>query len=183
MYQFEALPGKEKIEDPEFKEALDSIVREARCVLTIGWHDGSGYDLYRWLVENGKRVILIEAFWGNVEKFGCDGVEKIHGDCRDFQSLVGKESRDCVIWQDGPEHMDADQAVRLLKDFQREFKSIIISTPNGEYPQGVMDGNNWEVHRSTWFEANYRALGFQVLAYEAGLIGYWREPEFIGSNE
>ena len=60
-----------------------------------------------------------------------------------------------------------------MKNF---YKAIIIATPNGEFPQESMYGNQAENHLSTWTEKDYEELGF-TYAYSDNnpgfLIGYW----------
>ena len=186
-YQFlgEKIDGEtmasEKIDNQPFKLRLDLVVVEARRVIVVGWKPETGYPFFRWLAKEGKDIILVEAFQHNVESFdeylgGRHRVaHKMHMDVRDLLSAVPIEARDCLVWQDGPEHIEMNQAVQLLRQFQESFNSIIIATPNGPYNQGILDGNVWEIHRSTWYAETYKELGFEVADYEAGLIGYWRQ--------
>lgn len=174
MYHFEATPGKERIDDPGFKARIDAVVRDAETVLNIGWREDTGYDLFSWLLEHGKRVVLVEAWPNNFECFNCPGVVKICGDIGVVEPLLSDDALEVVLWQDGPEHMEMAQAKTLIRRIQGRARSMVLATPNGEQGQNALDGNEWEIHHSTWTIDSYQELGFDVLPYESGLIGYWR---------
>jgi len=175
MYHFEALPGKEKIDDPGFKARIDAIVRDARTVLSVGWRQDAGYDLFNWLMAHGKEAILVEAWAGNFDGFNCPGVVKIHGDIEAVEPLLSVKALGVVLWQDGPEHMEMDRAQALIRKLQQRAGAIILATPNGEQGQDALDGNEWERHRSAWYIETYQELSFTAQVYESGLIGFWRK--------
>ena len=91
--------------------------------------------------------------------------------------LVPPWMRDCVVWQDGPEHLATVAGVRLVRSWQlMGFKSIVLSTPDGWLEQGPLDGNEFERHVGAWTKETYEQLNFDVRSYSAGLIGVWRKP-------
>lgn len=167
--------------EPEFKKKLDAAVAQARSVVYVGWRpDDSGYKFFDWLKSQGERLtILVEAWAQNVAAFKPPyrTCFKVRGDILIFDQLVPDWARDCLVWQDGPEHLANSAAVPLIKRMQRSFNSIVLATPDGPLPQGPVNGNPYERHVGAWTKELYRELGFEVVSYSAGLIGLWqRQP-------
>jgi len=181
VYHFMALPGKERIADLDFKERIDSLVINAGTVLSIGWREDAGMDMFIWLLEHGKRLILVEVWPDNFFTFNesenSNAAIVIRGDIETVEPLLSDQALECVHWSSGPEHMEMSRSKALIRRMQARAKSIIISTPNGEYKQDALYGNHWEEHVSTWTTEDYRELGFSFAPYEGGegdtLIGYW----------
>lgn len=166
---------------PEFKRALDGCVEGAKAVVYIGWrpHD-SGYKFFDWLGVKSfcPLTLLVEAYEPNVKAFKepYRNCFKICARAVSLFDLVPPWMRDCIVWQDGPEHMDNDAAEGLIKSWQMHgFKSIVLSTPDGWLDQGPIDGNEYERHLGIWTKETYRSLNFAVENYSAGLIGYWNK--------
>ena len=87
---------------------------------------------------------------------------------------------DLVIWQDGPEHMTMSDAQETIDRLKLLANKIIISTPKGEYVQGEMYGNKYEMHLSIWELEDYNKIGFTAKPYRTrggtmGIIGYWEK--------
>jgi hypothetical protein len=94
-------------------------------------------------------------------------------------SLGRLRETDLLVWQHGPEHIQMEPAVYLLADLQRACpRAIVLEAPEGSYPQGELDNNPYEVHRSTWTAELFQRLGFQTALSPEGAftIAVWR-PE------
>jgi 2-polyprenyl-3-methyl-5-hydroxy-6-metoxy-1,4-benzoquinol methylase len=75
---------------------------------------------------------------------------------------------DWVVLLDVIEHLPKEQGLEILalaKDWSK--KGVILSTPNGFYQQGELDGNPNQAHLSGWDLAELENLGFEVF----GLAG------------
>ena len=153
---------------------IDGVIRDARTILSVGWRQDAGYDLFNWLVEHGKQAVMVEAHPGNFDGFNCPGVVKIHGDIEAVEPLLSAKALEVICWQDGPEHMEMNRAQALIRRLQERAGAIVLATPNGEHGQDALDGNEWERHRSAWYIDSYQELGFAAQIYEAGLIGFWQ---------
>jgi len=57
---------------------------------------------------------------------------------------------DVVILGDVIEHMDKRDAARVWRAALEHSDWVILSIPLGEFPQGALDSNPFEIHRSTW---------------------------------
>lgn len=89
--------------------------------------------------------------------------------CGDISSLCFPErSFDAVVLLEVIEHLPHHDGERLLENAFRWARSkVIVSTPNGFWPQGPLGGNELQRHLSGWTLAELRARGMRVV----GLAG------------
>lgn len=74
------------------------------------------------------------------------------------------DSFDCVVAFDLIEHLEKPEGLRLLDAMERiASKKVIVFTPNGFLPQGALDGNEQQIHRSGWSVSEMRSLNYRVL--------------------
>jgi hypothetical protein len=181
-YKFEASAFTnvgEKLENSEFKTEIDNIVKDSRHVTSVGWRPDTGYDLYDYLTNNTETITVVEIFGPNLANFNMSryrNINLVNDDIRNFEKFLSQKQRDCIIWQDGPEHLQMEDSIDIIKKFQKSFNSIIIATPNGVFEQDAMYGNEAERHLSSWYKKDYEELDFKVS--EIGgmfLIGYWKK--------
>lgn len=57
---------------------------------------------------------------------------------------------DLVIIGDCLEHIPKDEAIYHMSRLKAWASAILVSVPLGNSPQGEVDGNWFEIHRSTW---------------------------------
>jgi len=92
--------------------------------------------------------------------------EKIHnayvqGDVR-FLPFADR-SFDSVICLEVLEHLERADGELLLKELERvAAKQVIISTPVGNYKQGVFDGNPLQEHKYIWNPIEMKEKGYSV---------------------
>lgn len=65
------------------------------------------------------------------------------------------------------EHFSKNEGKVYLTQLKRLSEKIVVSTPFGFYPQGIVDGNEFQVHKSAWQERDFREVGYGV--YVTGL--------------
>jgi hypothetical protein len=102
-------------------------------------------------------------------------------DIRDFDQFLPPQISDCVIWQQGPEHMEKSEAVKLIRQMQLHFRTIILETPNGWRQQNSEGGNPHEKHRSAWNKEDFQDLGFACITFmgpehSLALLALWEKP-------
>lgn len=172
---------------PGFKGCIDALTDFATQAIIVGWRNDTGYDLISELLQDGLSVTVLEIFPYNVAQFDLTDFDLsvICGDVRSLENLATIHKNSMLIWQDGPEHLQLNEAKTLLNRFKKIFDSIVIATPNGPFPQGPLYGNMAEMHLSAWTQKDYDDLGFQSRLYVAkypgapaedrtrGIIGYW----------
>ena len=170
------LPGNDQTLDhaPKFKRRLDQHIRRAKNIVLVGWRPTpDGVRLFDAMSPRAAKT-LVEAWPSNCERFSYRDTEVVCGDIREYNSLPFVKCG-MLIWQDGPEHVVKEEVVPLIMRMQEDFNAIVLSTPDGEHPQEALEGNPWEIHRSTWREEDYERLGFQAYKYNAGLLGLWEK--------
>lgn len=97
-------------------------------------------------------VTIIEAFWPNVQlmsnKTNCNVV---HADIQNYTTIdLDFASFDCVVWLHGPEHLEKDISLDVIRFLVENINTVILSMPHGYYPQGALYNNPFEIHQSEW---------------------------------
>lgn len=183
---------------PEFKEKVDSLIDNAKEILFVGWrYDAdSAYDHFDYTCKFAN-VCLVEAWKANCDAFAEHNrwnhpVEVINADILEFIKQTDRKWDVCA-WFDGPEHVTQDQFVEFLRSAYGKIGTLIISTPNGVFPQGAIGGNKYEIHQSTWYEETFQNFGFETTKWlpakqdspvkDRGLMGFkkmtWDEPNIV----
>jgi 2-polyprenyl-3-methyl-5-hydroxy-6-metoxy-1,4-benzoquinol methylase len=94
-------------------------------------------------------------------------------DARDFLRGLDREY-DLILICDVIEHFDRAEAEALLALARAKGKWVIVTTPNGAYPQGAMFGNEAETHRSEWVPQDFLRLGGAVHEIRATFMAVLR---------
>lgn len=93
--------------------------------------------------------------------------EIIEADALDLD--VPDASVDAVVLLDVIEHLEKDAGYALLARAMRWARSkVILSTPNGFFPQAALNGNPWQVHKSGWSIEDLASLNMRI----RGLAGH-----------
>lgn len=125
---------------------------------------GVGRGLFGNAIRNylqGARIFGVEGFkqyrnlmWGAYTRV----------DIEDFREHVEKYAGfDLVLMIDSLEHVEREQAERMLTALITANKHVIVSVPEGNYPQGAAHGNELERHLSTWYAADFEQFGGVVI--------------------
>lgn len=82
-----------------------------------------------------------------------------------INQLFLAKSFDLVICTDVIEHLEKDEALRLIKMMELiARKAVILETPKGYIPQSIdilkMNGDHWQTHRSGWMPSELERLGY-----------------------
>ena len=99
-------------------------------------------------------------------------------DVRKSLENFGQNSFNLIVFSQGPEHLEKNEAFHLINSqFKRMSTYIIIETPRGEYPQDELYGNEAEKHLSTWDYDDFHGLGFITSPgeKEKHIIGIWKK--------
>lgn len=77
------------------------------------------------------------------------------------------------------EKMDGEKFLDIMKE--KACASLIIALPLGAYPQGLLRGNEYEIHRSTWMQADFAGPNTLVRAFgqkgREGVVFFFRNAE------
>jgi len=127
----------------ENKEALEAILanHDIQNVLDVG--AGEGY--YGKLIGDRAKVTAIEIWQPTVRHLESLQVyaNVIDGDIRNFNY---DQSYDLIIFGDVLEHLHLDEAIAVWQGAMDNADIVMVSIPNGSYPQGAIHGNEAEAH-------------------------------------
>ncbi|MHB1527475.1 MAG: class I SAM-dependent methyltransferase [Candidatus Dormibacteria bacterium] len=87
--------------------------------------------------------------------------EVVEGDLRSI--TFPAKSFDAVVLVEVIEHMSHEEGERLLEQALTWSRvKVVVTTPNGFWPQGALDGNLLQVHRCGWTIDELKSLGMRV---------------------
>ncbi|MEI6126945.1 MAG: methyltransferase domain-containing protein [Pseudomonadota bacterium] len=88
--------------------------------------------------------------------------EYVHHSIQDVS--FSAKSFDAVIMLEVIEHLPEEEGLKILCKAEKwANKKIIISTPQGFFPMGDVDGNSYQQHLSGWEVQRFRGLGFNKI--------------------
>ena len=97
----------------------------------------------------------------------------IQGDVREIYKYVDQDY-DVIFWWHGPEHIKKEELESTLNNIEDLATTmVVLGCPWGDYPQGALEKNPYEVHVSAYQPGDFRDLGYQV---------EWLPPEGRGGN-
>lgn len=160
---------------PTVKSCVEHELKGFASVLDLGCGSNSlisdlGGDYYRVGVEGNSDAVALATKSKTHDYI-------FHADLReaDFPEM----SFDVVVLLEVIEHMPHEDGRKLIEKAQKwARKKVIISTPNGFWPQGALDGNVLQIHVCGWTIEELEALGMRVSGL-AGLRALRRENEGI----
>jgi|SRR3989344_9094138 len=94
--------------------------------------------------------------------------KKIHddykiGDILNLSKFVKKKSFDGVVALDIIEHLEKKDGYTLLKQMELIAKKrVIVLTPYGFTQQHPYDENPYQIHKSGWYDEDFKKLGYTV---------------------
>lgn len=67
---------------------------------------------------------------------------------------------DVIICGDMIEHLEKKEAWKLIEEMKKHArKAVVLSLPLGDCPQGPINDNEYEMHRSSWDVSEFRRRG------------------------
>ena len=141
--------------------------------------------VYRCMVEDAKSILDLGCGKGGPMRFinrrkefnvvGVDTFEPSLKECK-YSGVYGdlvicdvnylpfkKKSFDLVLCLALIEHLEKEEGEKLLHDMEEiARRQVIISTPVGEYKQGVLNGNPYQQHRYCWEPAELKEKGYKA---------------------
>jgi SAM-dependent methyltransferase len=141
---------------------LGRVIPEGSSVLDVGC--GSHSQLVN-LRDRLSRLTGIDAFPAALAEAQRRGAfdSLVEGRVQELDKLFDANAYDVVAAIDLLEHLDEEDGARLLEPMERVATGrVVVLTPNRFVPQGELDGNPWQVHRSGWSPRQFRLRGFTV---------------------
>lgn len=145
-----------------------------RSILDLGIGYGKYGALCREYVdfnrEDGIRHIALHSAW-KVFILGIEGFAEYRNplweiysqvrveDFSDRDNWMHYDDFDLVLLLDALEHLPDKIGIELLEFLRRHNRNVLVSVPEGEYPQDAMYGNGLECHRSVWTADKLQEIG------------------------
>jgi len=97
-----------------------------------------------------------------------------------FDYVRAAPPSDVVLACEIVEHFERDRGAEFLQAVRGNARLAIVSAPLGEMPQGAIDGNPHEVHRSAWTPEDMATAGYEVYgtvpALHLGVYVHCKDP-------
>ena len=146
---------------------LDSWIRENTQNSAVVVDFGSMFFDKLGHVSSLVRKIGIEIWKEYIDRASFHDCQKILGDFTHFEELINHSDMDCAMFIDSLEHLDKPTAMNLITRVQSQFNKILLMIPEGHHSQTTdyfnLGADKYQTHRSTWYEEDIRALGFQEI--------------------
>lgn len=147
---------------------------EPKSLLYVGWrHDARPWWYDVFCKKLGvEKVGVLEIFPKNIDDLeqevwaGRYEVKPILGDVRNINAYVNKDEYDVIFWDHGPEHVsweDLQKTTPLLYDWAGRL--VLYCCPWGEWPQGIEDNNEHEIHRNYVTKEQFLELGLSTITF------------------
>lgn len=167
---------------------VEKALIDSDDVLVVGWRPGSQSEMYhRFMAVGVPWVMMIDVHEPNVVAWNAavanlrERDTEFNGHCLDVRGMLPIDSFAVVprrseqpidllmrsfslyVWQHGPEHLDKEEAIAVIKQMQDHADvGVILEAPIGFQPNppGLEEANPAEQHRSVWQPEEFEALGF-----------------------
>ena len=151
---------------PTHVYVLKEELKDCESVLDLG----CGPDSPLQYCMNIKHSVGVEAFLPYLEETQKREIHSEYLNKKIADLDFDENSFDAVIMLEVIEHMEESEGMEVLKKLEKwARKKVIISTPNGFFPQKVVDNNPMQVHLSGWDIPKMKSLGFNKFKGLAGL--------------
>jgi hypothetical protein len=102
------------------------------------------------------KISIMEIFPENVELMARDeSLEVMQGDA--IKDRYGRRKWDMVLFWNGPEHVEKKDLEKCFKNLEKMTRKVLVmGAPYGKRPQGVLYGNEHEIHASTLIAKDFR---------------------------
>lgn len=167
----------------QIKEQLD----RPQSFLYIGWRRDCSPWWYDRLCKELEvtRVGVMEIFPKNIIDLqnevlaGRYDATVTAGDVREIDRYFSAGEWDVIFWDHGPEHVTLeDLKTTTEKLCNVAGKLVIYCCPWGDWPQGIEDMNEHEIHLSSMTDEYLTELGFRVFMFNSP--GQDHEGELLG---
>lgn len=149
---------------PEYLKIIEKEIKGCQTLLDVGC---GGFSPLKDINKTMQKSVGVDAFKPSID---AAKKRKTHTENKvmnifKLKSFFKEKSFDCVVALDLIEHLTKEEGNKLLVDLERiAKKKVIIFTPNGFVPQGVYDGNTYQIHKSGWgfremFKKGYKVYG------------------------
>jgi 2-polyprenyl-3-methyl-5-hydroxy-6-metoxy-1,4-benzoquinol methylase len=141
-------------------DEFETALRPCRTLLDLGCGRGNNSPLQGMPLRHSVGVEI------DLEALETSRRNRIHSEYLHASVLdvsFAERSFDAVICMEVIEHLDKEDAIRLIERMERWAKKVVvISTPNGFMTQDAFDGNPHQQHKSGYDTRFFRDRGYKV---------------------
>lgn len=125
------------------KEYLEKNYKRGTRILDVGAGSGTYYELLKDYFED---IEAVEVFKPNIENYQLESkYKKVYNvNIKDFR--YPKFRYDIIIFGDIIEHLEVEEAEKVLMYAYERCKEMIVAVPYC-YKQGIEEGNVYEIHK------------------------------------
>lgn len=144
------------------EEHAQEMFGEVRSMLYVGHRsDTSPWWRTQFSEKLGVPVLtVIDIVRSNLDTAAEFATHLIHGDIRN----IGVAGYGLVFWDEGPEHVSRDEALKLLAALVEANDHVLVSCPWGYQPQGGGDGDP-EFHHWGPMPEDFTDIGMRAEAF------------------
>ncbi|MSS72426.1 MAG: class I SAM-dependent methyltransferase [Candidatus Latescibacteria bacterium] len=141
---------------------LEQAVGNVDSLLDVGCGSTSPIRYFR------RRLAYAVGVDGHAPSLDTSRTQGIHSayhalDALEIDRVFSPGSFDCVLAADLIEHLTKEEGRALMAKMERiSRRRVVIVTPNGFLPQGEVEGNPLQRHRSGWTAEEMAWLGYKV---------------------
>lgn len=136
---------------------LKKELQDCESVLDLGCGPNSPLQY----CTNIKYSVGVESFKPYLDETKKKKIHKEYLDNNIEELDFAEDSFDAVIMIEVIEHLPKDLGAKIIKKMEKwAKKKIIITTPNGFFPMGSVDNNNFQRHLSGWNVLDFSSRGF-----------------------
>jgi len=112
--------------------------------------------------NRGYEIDIVEPHKPNCDYYtGVIGIRNTYNVT--IQEFNPEDKYDVVFWWHGPEHVKKEELESTLKHIESMTKKyVVLGCPWGNNPQEAIDGNYFEIHRSSMYVEDFEKLGYNV---------------------
>lgn len=157
-----------------YYHVLDRLLADCQTVADIG---SGPQSVVAHRLSTRREVICLDAFHPGDSGRGVKSLAD-RLPCRD-------RSVDAAVLLDVLEHGTKEWGDRVLGEMRRiARKMVLVVTPHGLVPQGVVEGNPWQVHVCGYTPSELASRGFRIFGWNGprfcrGQYALPRFPEFF----
>lgn len=155
----------------DVKKYLESKFNKDVKILDVGAGSGTYYEL---LKDYFRDIEAVEVFKPNIEKYELEKKYKrvYNIDIKDFR--YPKFKYDIIIFGDIIEHLEVEEAFKVLMYAYERCKEMIVAVPY-MYEQGIEEDNVYEIHKQADLTDDVVLERYKMLKslYKNEVYGYY----------
>lgn len=147
---------------------------EGKNILDVGCGWGQPMKIMQ-LNKHGFHVIGVDIFRPYLIEAKRNKTHNEYVLC-DVRKLPFKQkSFDTVLCMEVIEHLEKEEAIRLIEDMEKiARKKIIITTPVGFWVDYGRNGNPYQIHKSGFYPEDFKSKGYNVRAFGINKINSFK---------